>query len=445
MAVVKTFPMGGVHPPENKFTADSAIQILDPPDEVAILLGQHIGAPAEAVVQKGDTVKVGTLIGEGKAFISANVHSSVSGTVKRVDEALDAAGFRKPAVVISVEGDEWEERIDRSPELVTEINTPAEEIVQRIKAAGIVGMGGAAFPTNVKYMVPEGKQVDTLVINGVECEPYLTADHRLMLEHTDEVLIGVEVLRRALQVERAVIGIELNKPDAIEIMSKHAERFPHIEVYGLKVQYPQGAEKQLIKAILDREVPGGKLPLDVGCVVNNVGTALAAYHEIQKNRPLIDRVVTVTGSSLSKRGNFQVRIGTPFSHAIEAAGGMPGDVAKVIAGGPMMGKAVPDLNVSVTKGTSGILLLNKREAQREETVACIRCSKCVSACPIGLEPYLLEKLARMEYWEQSDEHDVLDCIECGSCSYICPSNRPLLDYIKLGKVKVHEMRRASAG
>ncbi len=444
MGVVKTFPMGGVHPPENKLTADSAIQVLDPPSEVAILLGQHIGAPAEPLVQKGDTVKVGTLIGEGKAFISANVHSSVSGTVKRIDQALDAAGFRKPAVIISVEGDEWEEHIDRSSTLVTEITTPPEDIVRRIKTAGIVGMGGAAFPTNVKYMVPEGKHIDTLLINGVECEPYLTADHRLMLEHPQEILVGIEILRRALQVDRAVVGIELNKPDAIEEMTRHAEQFSNIEVYGLKVQYPQGAEKQLIKAILDREVPGGKLPLDVGCVVNNIGTALAAYHQIQKNRPLIDRVVTVTGTSLPNRGNFLVRIGTPFSHTIEAAGGMPQDVAKVIAGGPMMGKAVPDLSVTVTKGTSGILLLDKKAAQRHETVACIRCSKCVTVCPIGLEPYLLEKLARVEYWEQADEHDVLDCIECGSCSYICPSNRPLLDYIKVGKVKVHEMRRASA-
>ncbi len=443
MVAVKTFPMGGVHPPENKLTADSPIQVLDPPDEVSILLGQHIGAPAEPVVQKGDKVKVGTLIGEGKAFISANVHSTVSGTVKRVDEALDAAGFRKPAVVIAVEGDEWEDDIDRSPDLVTEITATPEEIIDRIKAAGIVGMGGAAFPTNVKYMVPEGKQVDTLVINGVECEPYLTADHRLMLEHTDEILVGIEVLRKALRVDRAVVGIELNKPDAIEAMTQGAERFPNIEVYGLKVQYPQGAEKQLIKAILDREVPGGKLPLDVGCVVNNVGTALAAYHEIQKNRPLIDRVVTVTGTSLSNRGNFLIRIGTPFARAIEAAGGMTDDVAKVIAGGPMMGKAVPDLSVPVTKGTSGILLLTKAEAEQRETVPCIRCSKCVEVCPVGLEPYLLEKLARVEYWEQSDEHDVLDCIECGSCTYICPSNRPLLDYIKVSKVKVHEMRRAS--
>ena len=444
MGVVKTFPMGGVHPPENKLTAQSAIQVLDPPAEAAILLGQHIGAPAQPVVERGDKVKVGTLIGEGKAFISANVHSSVSGTVKRIDEALDAAGFRKPAVIVSVEGDEWEEHIDRSAQLVTEITTPPEEIVERIKSGGIVGMGGAAFPTSVKYTVPEGKRVDTLVINGVECEPYLTADHRLMLEYTAEVLVGIELLRRALQVERAVVGIELNKPDAIEAMTQLAEPYPNIEVYGLKVQYPQGAEKQLIKAILDREVPGGKLPLDVGCVVNNVGTALAAYHEIQKNRPLVDRVVTVTGASLKNRGNFLIRIGTPFSHAIEAAGGMPAHVAKVIAGGPMMGKAVPDLGVSVTKGTSGILLLTGQEAQRHETVPCIRCSKCVTVCPIGLEPYLLEKLARVEYWQQADEHDVLDCIECGSCSYICPSNRPLLDYIKVGKVKVHEMRRASA-
>ncbi|MFW6215081.1 MAG: electron transport complex subunit RsxC [Alkalispirochaetaceae bacterium] len=439
---LRSFPMGGVHPPENKLTADVAIRTLDPPKSAIIPLAQHLGAPAKPVVEKGAMVKVGTRIGEASSFISANIHSSVSGKVKKIDSFVDVNGYRKEAVFIDVEGDEWEESIDRSEELVTEITVSPEEIVEKIKEAGIVGEGGATFPTNVKYMIPEGKSVDTLIINGVECEPYLTVDHRMMLERPEELLVGTELLRRALKVDRAFIGIEANKPDAIAIVGEACRRYEGIDVVPLKVQYPQGAEKQLIKAILDREVPSGKLPLDVGCVVNNVGTALSVYEAIQKNKPLIDRYITVTGKHMPGRGNFLVRIGTPVSELVEAAGGLPEDSAKVVIGGPMTGKAAVTLDVPATKGTSGIVVFSSEEARRQKVENCIRCTKCVTACPMGLEPYLLEKLVRREAWEEAESNDIMDCIECGGCSFTCPAGRPILDYIRIGKAKVVQLRRS---
>jgi len=438
---MKTFPMGGVHPPENKISAGEAVQELERPARVQIHLGQHLGAPAVPVVQKGDRVRVGTRIGEGKSFISAHVHSSVSGTVVKIDDVIDASGYRRPAVIIDVEGDEWEEGIDRSPELNREINADADAIVRRIKDAGVVGLGGACFPTHVKYMFPEGKQADTVIINAVECEPYLTSDHRLMLERADEVLVGVQILMKAARVNRAIIGIEANKPDAIELMSRKARGFEGISVAPLKVQYPQGAEKQLIKALLNREVPSGKLPLDVGCVVNNVGTALAVYEAVQKNKPLVERVVTFTGRNLPRTGNFLVRLGVSVSAMADHLGlDIPEDTAKVISGGPMMGKAVAGLEIPVTKGTSGIVLMADGAARRREVLNCIRCGRCVSVCPMGLEPWRLEKLAQLDRFEECEDVGAADCIECGSCSFTCPSARPLLDYIRHGKANVMRMR-----
>jgi electron transport complex protein RnfC len=434
--------MGGVHPPDNKITSDSPIRKLDPPKQAVIPLSQHLGAPAEPTVEKGETVKVGTRIGKAASFISANVHSSVSGTVKKIDSYVDVNGYRKPAVIIDVEGDEWEQEIDRSEELNAEITASPEEIVETIKSAGIVGEGGATFPTNVKYMVPEGKSADTLIINGVECEPYLTVDHRVMLERSAELMVGIELLRRALKVEHAIIGIEANKPDAIAVMGDACREYEGIEVAALKVQYPQGAEKQLIKAILDREVPSGKLPLDVGCVVNNVGTALAVYEAVQKKKPLLERYITVSGKEVKHPGNFLVRVGTPVQDLIDAAGGLPERSAKVILGGPMTGKAAVSLEVPTTKGTSGVIVFSENEARRQKVEHCIRCSKCVTACPMGLEPYLLEKLVRNEEWELAEENDIMDCIECGGCSYECPARRPILDYIKIGKAKVMQLRRS---
>jgi electron transport complex protein RnfC len=438
---LRTFKLGGIHPEENKISAGSSIETLKLPESVSIPLSQNLGAPSAPAVSKGDKVKVGTLIGRGEAFISANVHSSVSGTVAKVDTAPDISGYRVKAVIIKVEGDEWEDSIDRSSNLVKETKLEQKEIIEKVKAAGIVGMGGACFPTHVKYMVPEGKKIDTILINGVECEPYLTSDHRLMLERTDEILVGIEILKKAMGVTRAVICIEANKMDAVEKLRERIKDYQGIELAVMKLRYPQGAEKQLIKAILNREVPSLKLPLDVGCVVNNVGTTLAVYEAVQKNKPLIERVVTVTGKNLQQPANFRVRIGTPVKDLLEAAGGMPEGTGKVISGGPMMGKAITSLDVPVIKGTSGVTVLDQSDAKRRETLNCIRCAKCVSACPMGLEPQLLEKLSTAERWEDAENENVVDCVECGSCSYTCPSARPLLDLIRLAKGKVMKMMR----
>jgi electron transport complex protein RnfC len=439
--VLKTFSKGGVHPPESKLSADKPIEKLGLPKQVTIPIAQHIGAPSEPVVKKKDQVKVGDVIAKSSGFVSANIHSSVSGTVAKVDQALDPTGYKKPCVIINVEGDEWNENIDTSPDLVKDFSLSAQEIRDNVLEAGIVGMGGATFPSHVKLSVPEGKKVDTLIINGVECEPYLTSDHRVMLERTEEMLVGIQLLMKALGVNRTLIGIENNKPDAIEKVSNLVKDKEGIEVYPLKVKYPQGGEKQLIKALINREVPSGGLPLDVGVVVHNVGTSLAVYEAIQKNKPLIERVVTVTGKSLQKPSNFMVRIGTPINDLIEAAGGLPEDTGKVVNGGPMMGKALNSLEVPVVKGSSGILVIPEKEAKRPNEQNCIRCAKCVSACPMGLEPYLLKQLAQLERFEELEKNDAMDCMECGSCGFECPAGIPLLDYIRYGKVNVSQIIR----
>lgn len=439
--MLKTFKVGGVHPPENKISENAKITVLPLPKVASIPISQHLGAPAKPLVNRGDLVKVGQQIAKGEAFISANIHSSVSGKVTKIDNVIDSSGYKRTAVIVQVDGDDWVEEIDRSPELKKEITLSQKEIIQKINAMGVVGLGGATFPSHVKLMVPEGKKAEVLIINGVECEPYLTSDHRLMMERGEEMMVGVEILKIALGVNKAIIGIENNKPDAIEHLAKIAATFQGIEVQGLKVKYPQGAEKQLIKALINREVPSGKLPIEVGAVVNNSGTAFAVYEAIQKNKPLIERVVTLTGKSVREPGNFMVRIGTPVSDLIEAAGGLPEDTGKVIGGGPMMGKALNSLEVPVVKGTSGILIMREDEAKRIEVQNCIRCSKCVSVCPMGLEPYLLEKLVIFEDFERTEQEKVMDCIECGSCHYTCPAARPLLDYLRLGKNRVGHIIR----
>lgn len=439
--MLKTFRIGGIHPKERKISAGKAIQPLAIPDQVIIPLAQHIGAPCQPVVKRGDTVKVGTLIGKTVGFVSANIHSPVSGKVLKLDKALDASGYLRDAVFINVEGDEWEEHIDRSDTLVKECALSAKEIIDKIAEAGIVGMGGATFPTHVKLTPPPGTKAEVLIVNGVECEPYLTSDHQLMMEKTEEILVGTTLVMKALNVDKAIIGIENNKKDALARFKKSAKAYPDIQVEALKVQYPQGGEKQLIDALLGRQVASGALPVSVGAVVQNVATVFAIYEAVQKNKPLVERVVTVTGKEVKQPGNLRARVGVPVSLLIDAAGGLPETTGKIISGGPMMGKALANIAVPVTKGTSGILLIPTLEARRKAMKDCIRCAKCVAVCPMGLNPTLLMNLTEYEVWDRAEKNAITDCIECGSCSYTCPSDRPLLDYIRLGKNKVNGIIR----
>ena len=437
---MKTFNIGGVHPAENKLSAGSPIREATLPKQAVFSMFQHIGAPAKPVVQKGDVVKVGTLLAEAGGFVSAPVYSSVSGKVNKIDAVLDASGTRRMAVIVDVEGDEWEETIDRSKDLVRLSDRPeldSKTIVEKIKNAGIVGLGGATFPCHVKLTPPPGSKAECVIINAVECEPYLTADHRLMLEHPDEILVGVDLIMKAVNVTKGYIGIENNKPDAIKLMTEKAKQYPNIEVVPLKVKYPQGGEKQLIDAVIGRQVPAPPaIPISVGAVVQNVGTAFAIYEAVMKNKPLIDRIITVTGKSVKNPSNLLARLGTPFQQLIDECGGLPEDTGKIIGGGPMMGKALLSLEVPMTKGSSGLLIMNEEEARRSEPQPCIRCAKCVSACPMGLEPYLLSKLSAMGEWEAAEKNDIVSCIECGSCQFTCPSKRPLLDMMRVGKTTV---------
>ncbi len=436
-----TFNIGGIHPPENKLSAGMSIQKIDIPEQVVVPLNQHLGVPAVPVVKRGEMVKTGQLIAEGKAFISANIHSPVSGKVFKIEPRVDSTGFRQESIIINVEGDEWVEGIDTSSDIISEIKLSDTEITNRIKDCGVVGLGGATFPSHVKYMVPNGKTVEYLIINGVECEPYLTSDHQLMLEHGEELMIGISIMMKSLKVDKAIIGIENNKPDAIENLRKIAIKHKGISVEALKVQYPQGGEKQLIDALLGRQVPSGKLPLEVGCVVNNVGTAFAVYEAVQKNKPLIERVVTVTGKTVRKPSNYKVRIGTPISQLLNKAECDFEATGKIINGGPMMGKSLITIEASVTKGTSGILAIENEHAKRAEVMNCIRCGKCTTVCPMALEPHLLSTIARQSDSERCENERIMDCIECGSCVYTCPSSRPLLDNIRLGKSNVSFMIR----
>ena len=450
---IKTFSMGGIHPKENKLTHEVPTVVAELPKQAIFPLSQHIGAPAKPVVQKGDKVKVGTLIAEAGGFVSAPIFSSVSGTVFKVDTAIDATGYRKPAIIINVEGDEWEESIDRSNklELVADHHelTP-EEIVDRIKNAGVVGMGGACFPTFIKLTPPPTAKAECVIINAVECEPYITADYRLMMERPDEILVGLELLMIAAKVSKGYIGIETNKPAAIELLTKKcaekfSERHYQVEVVPLKQRYPQGGEKQLVDAVIQRQVPAPPaIPVNVGAIVQNVGTAFAVYEAVMKNKPLFERYTTVTGKKLANPGNFQVRMGTPMKDLIDFCGGMPEGDNKLLAGGPMMGKALTSDEVPICKGTNSVTIISDEEARRKEPQPCIRCAKCVGVCPMGLEPYLLAKLSEVKNWERAESEDITSCIECGSCHYTCPAHRPLLDNIRQGKATVMGIIRSRA-
>ncbi len=444
---MKTFPVGGVHPSDNKqWSNTKAIEVLELPDVVNIPLGQHIGAPATAIVAKGDKVLTGQLIAEATGFMSANIHSPISGTVTAVDMQPNGQGLRQMMITIKREGDEWMPEIDRSKEIKRECELDSQAIISKIKDAGIVGMGGATFPTHVKLSIPNGCKAEYLIINGVECEPYLTSDHRNMLERGEELLVGVEILKKALNVEHAIIGVENNKPDAIENLNKIVlnGKFD-IKIEPLKVQYPQGGEKQLIAAVTGREVPPPPgLPIHVGAVVCNASTALAVYEAVQKNKPLIERVVTITGKQLQTPRNLLTRMGTPISKLIEMAGGLPEGDVKVVNGGPMMGRAMVNMDSPVTKGCSGVTVYSGADAQRVSPSPCIKCAKCVAACPMSLEPYLISKLAKKQMWERLEQENIVDCIECGCCQFTCPAGLPLLDYVRYGKQIVMGIIRARA-
>ena len=448
---IRTFRIGGIHPEENKLTHEVETVVAPLPKQAVFPLGQHIGAPAKPVVQKGDKVKVGTLIAEAGGFVSAPIFSSVSGTVLKIDTIIDATGYQKPAITISVEGDEWEESIDRSDKLELVKDHPEltpEEIVTRIKDAGVVGMGGACFPTFIKLTPPPTAKAECVIINAVECEPYITADYRLMMEHADEILVGLELLMKAAKVTKGYIGIETNKPKAIKLFIEKISNLQspisnQIEVVPLAQRYPQGGEKQLVDAVIRRQVPAPPaIPVNVGAIVQNVGTAFAVYQAVMKRKPLFERYTTVTGKQIKNPGNFLVRMGTLMTDLIALCGGMPEGDNKVLAGGPMMGKALMSTDVPICKGTNAVTILTDDDARRQEPQPCIRCAKCVQACPMGLEPYLLAKLSAYQQWERAEKEDVVSCIECGSCQFTCLAHRPLLDNIRQGKATVMGIIRA---
>ena len=437
-----TFHIGGIHPDDAKLSRGCAIEVLPLPPTVYVSMAQHLGAPATPCVAAGDKVKVGTVIGEPTGFISAFVHSPVSGEVKSVAPRKDLAGNNVMHVEITVdpEKEEWEEGIDLSDTLVTEIPTDKAATLEKIKQCGVVGLGGATFPTHVKLNPAPGSNADCLLVNGSECEPYLTSDYRIMLERPKEIIIGAAIMQMVLGGCRCVIAIEENKPEAIKTMETALAElgYKNIEIISLKKKYPQGGEKQLIEAVLRRQVGSGALPISVGCVVQNVATSLAVYEAVQKNKPLITNTLTITGDCLpeSSQHNYLFRIGMPFSFIAEHAGGVPESAAKIVSGGPMMGKAVANLDASTVKGSSSLLFLSKEATKRKEESYCIRCGHCAESCPMGLEPFLINRVYKAGDLAGMEAASAQDCIECGCCQYSCPANIPLVDNIRMAKGQV---------
>ena len=427
--------MGGVHPHDNKISRECRIEPLPIAPTVYISVAQHIGAPSVPVVAVGDKVKVGQVVAEPGGFVGAFIHSSVSGTVKSIAPRADLAGRMATHIEIAVEGDEWLEGIDRSETLVTAIPEDKKAILDKIRQGGVVGLGGATFPTHVKLSPPPGSQCERVIINGCECEPYLTSDFRTLLEKGEQVVVGAAILKYVMGGVPCTIAIEENKPEAIEHIREVIARLGYegIEVMVMKMRYPQGGEKQLIDAVMHRQVGSGALPISVGAVVQNVATALAVYDAVQKNKPIIDNSVTITGQCFPKQANLLVRVGTPLRYILDYLGGVPADAAKIISGGPMMGRAVANLDAAAVKGTGALLLLTEAQTRRAPESNCIRCGKCADACPMGLEPFLLNKLARAKDWEASEANAAQDCIECGCCLYSCPAHIPLLDNIRVAK------------
>lgn len=431
---MKTFKIGGIHPKPNKTTSGNAVEPLLYEGEVSLLLAQSIGKPSKPIVKVGDMVTAGQMIAEADGFVSAPLHSPVNGKIKKIDKIANAQGYPAEAIIITPDANQTE-----FTQSIIENESDSQSIINAVADAGIVGLGGAAFPTRVKLTPPPGAQPQFLLLNGAECEPWLTCDDRLMREQANKIVMGGQLIMKAVGVNKCYIGIEANKPQAMAAMKKEAAALPGMEVVELKTKYPQGGEKELVTAILGVDVPSGALPVSVGAIVDNVATAAAIYDAVCLGLPLIKRVVTVTGPSLTSPGNFLVPLGTPISALIEAAGGLPADTGKVIAGGPMMGRAVSNLESPTVKGLSGLLILPESMSVRGKEENCIRCARCLEACPMGLEPYLLLALARHSRWADMKTALALNCIECGSCQYICPSNKPILDFIKAGKNQIRKL------
>ena len=443
-----TFSIGGIHPNDNKMARGCAVEVLPLPETVYVSMAQHLGAPAKPVVAVGDKVKTGQVIAEPGGFISAFVHSPASGTVKGIAPRKDLAGNWMTHIEIAVEGDEWVEGVDLSDTLVTELPSDVQATLEKIKACGVVGLGGATFPTHVKLNPGPQAHPECLIINGAECEPFLTSDYRIMLEKTKEIIVGAAIMQKVLGGCPAVIAIEENKPEAIRAMKKAVAELPYegIRVVTMKKRYPQGGEKQLIDAVMKRQVKSGALPVSVGAVVQNATTAFAVYEAVQKNKPLITNILTVTGDCLpvEKQHNYLFRIGMPLSYIASYAGGVPEAAAKIVRGGPMMGKAISNLDATTVKGSSSILYLSEALTKRGEESYCIRCGRCADACPMGLEPFLLNRLYKAGDVAELEKNAAQDCIECGCCLYSCPANIPLLDNIRMAKGQVMSAIRARA-